>query len=380
MAITISDLARHVGLSISTVSKALNDYPDVAEETRQTVLEASRDLNYQPRSAARMLRLQKTEKLGIVHPLKSYESEAFIALFRGVARGAERHGYSLILYTATQDDELDTSDRLARICQAREVDGIVVMSLGIDGAKELQASLDILAAETLPYVVLGQPVLGKSGIEESGLEQGAQAHLNLPQPPSCEQLAPVAYVAADNIAGARALTEHLLAQGHKRFAYLSRSDDVYNNLERLTGIQQALAAASLTLDMIFDAPYAAYTGRAAMQQVLASSVLPTAVIAFNDHIAIDAMYVAQAGGLRVPDDIAIAGFDDIPSASIVTPALTTTHIPMVTMGEYAAELLLEQLTATAPLPPARLQKIFTTDLVVRTSTQIDADGRFNLTK
>ncbi|MEM6431244.1 MAG: LacI family DNA-binding transcriptional regulator, partial [Deinococcota bacterium] len=350
MAITISDLARHVGLSISTVSKALNGYPDVAEETRQVVLTASRDLNYHPRSAARMLRLQKTEKLGIVHPLKSYESEAFIALFRGVARGAEQHGYSLILYTATQDDELDTSDQLARICQAREVDGIIVMSLGIDGAKELQASLDILAAETLPYIVLGQPVL----------EQLTNGN----QPTSSQSLAdPVPYVTADNQAAARALTEHLLSQGHKRFAYLSRSDDVYNNLERLAGIQQALAAASLTLDMIFDAPYAAYSGRTAMQQVLAQASLPTAVIAFNDHIAIDAMHVAQAQTLRVPDDIAIAGFDDIPSASIVTPALTTTQIPMVTMGEYAAELLLEQLNSSQTPAPSRLQKTFSTRLI-----------------
>jgi LacI family transcriptional regulator len=353
VAVTISDLAKHLGLSVSTVSKALNGYSDVADATREVVLAASQELNYQPRSAARTLRLQRTEKLGILHPLKGYESEAFISYFRGVARAAERCGYSLISYAVGSDP----ARSLERICRAREVDAMMVISLGLGGAHPLHAALAVLNAENVPHIVVGQPVYALD-----------------PHPLAADKA--VAYVAPDNHAAARALTEHLLAAGHTRFGYLSRRDDTYNDIERQHAIETTLQHAGKQLEpaYISDAPYAPYSGHAAMQRLLELPAPPTAVIAFNDHVAIDAIHAAQAQQVRVPDDIAVVGVDDIPSARIITPALTTVAIPMRAMGEYAASWLLGQL-ALPPLARSEvLQKTFATELVVRSSSCTDQSG------
>lgn len=362
VAVTITDVAKHLGVSVSTVSKALNGYTDVSEATREVVLAASRELNYQPRSAARTLRLQRTEKLGIVHPLKGYESEAFISYFRGVARAAEGHGYSLISYAVGSDPE----HSLQRICRAREVDAMVVISLGLGGAVQLHAALQVLNTESVPHIVVGQPVYPLAELlDDTNDTDDNDTDVLVP-----DYLQRVPYVAPDNAAAARALTEHLLASGHQRFGYLSRRDDTYNDIERQRALELTLQQAGRVLEpaYISDAPYAPYSGHAAMQRLLDLPEPPTAVIAFNDHIAIDAMHAAQAQQVRVPEDIAIVGVDNIPSARIVSPALTTVDIPMRDMGEYAASWLLAQL-ALAPQERCEvLQKTFPIELVVRASS------------
>jgi LacI family transcriptional regulator len=361
VAVTISDLAKHLGLSVSTVSKALNGYSDVADTTREVVLAASQELNYQPRSAARTLRLQRTEKLGILHPLKGYESEAFISYFRGVAKAAESCGYSLISYAVGSDP----ARSLERICRAREVDAMMVISLGLGGVHPLHAALAVLNAENVLHIVVGQPVYA------------LDPHPLATDPLATDPLATdeaVAYVAPDNHAAARALTEHLLAAGHTRFGYLSRRDDTYNDIERQRAIETTLERAGKQLEPTYlsDAPYAPYSGHAAMQRLLELPEPPTAVIAFNDHVAIDAIHAAQAQQVRVPEDIAVVGVDNIPSARIITPTLTTVDIPMRAMGEYAASWLLGQL-ALPPLARSKvLQKTFAVELVVRTSSCADS--------
>jgi len=379
VAVTISDLAKYLGLSVSTVSKALNGYSDVADKTREVVLTASRELNYQPRSAARTLRLQRTEKLGILHPLKGYESEAFISYFRGVAKAAERCGYSLISYAVGSDPQRS----LERICRAREVDAMIVISLGLGGAHQLHMALDVLSAENVPHIVVGQPVyaqqslltkhhMGQPATGQPATDQPATGQPAMGQPATGQSSTgkAVAYVAPDNTAAARALTNHLLAAGHERFGYLSRHDDTYNDIERQRAIEMTLQHAGKQLEpaYISDAPYAPYSGHAAMQRLLELPKPPTAVIAFNDHIAIDAIHAAQAQQVRVPDDIAIVGMDNIPSARIITPALTTVDIPMRAMGEYAASWLLAQLALPLLARSEVLQKTFSTELVTRISS------------
>jgi DNA-binding LacI/PurR family transcriptional regulator len=332
MSISIRDISKHVGLSVSTVSKALNGYSDIAAETKATILKATKDLGYHPNTIARNLRRQRTEKIGVVYPAHAFESEIMTGFFRGVVLAAELHGYNLTLYTAPAAD----SEALRQICRSREVDGMILMGTSIAGV--LQDSIKLLQEEKIPFVVLGHPVRNKN----------------------------VPFVASDNAAGIQNLMKHFLGQGHTRIAFIARSDDPENNAARLNAYKQALKKAKLSFctDYVVEAPYSAYSGMNAMRELLELPARPTAVVAFNDHIAIDACRAAQEQGLNVPKDIAIAGYGNIPSSLITTPAITTVAMPLKEMGEATFENLLTMIE-TGGTPASH---VFPIELVVRAST------------
>ena len=162
---------------------------------------------------------------------------------------------------------------------------------------------------------------------------------------------------------------HLLGLGHERIAYIARSDDPENNRARSQAYRQALTDAGLSCDSsyVVEAPYSPYSGASALRRLLELPRPPSAVVAYNDHIAIDACRAALERGLRVPQDIAVAGYGDIPSALITTPAITTVAIPLREMGEAALETLLVRDGASPP------SKVFPTRLVVRASTVGEPD-------
>jgi LacI family transcriptional regulator len=332
MSVSIRDISKHVGLSVSTVSKALNGYTDIAAETRATVLKATRDLGYHPNTVARNLRRQRTEKIGVVYPAHAFESEVMMGFFRGVVLAAEGHGYNLTLYTAPAAD----SEALRQICRSREIDGMILMGTSIAGV--LQASVKLLQQEKTPFIVLGHPVSTKN----------------------------VPFIASDNKAGIQSLMKHLLGQGHKRIAYIARSDDPENNAARFSAYKQALKKAKIPFrtEYVVEAPFAPYSGMSAMKLLLELPKPPSAVVAFNDHIAIDACRAALERGRKVPEDIAIAGYGNIPSALITTPAITTVAMPLREMGEAAFENLLTMIE-TGEAPPS---KVFPTHLAVRASS------------
>jgi LacI family transcriptional regulator len=332
MSVSIKDISKHVGLSISTVSKALNGYSDIAAETRTLILKATEELGYHPNTIARNLRRQRTEKLGVVYPSHAFESEIMMGFFRGLVLAAETHGYNLVLYTAPAAD----SEALRQICRSREVDGMILMGTSIAGV--LQASVELLKREKTPFVVLGHSVKARE----------------------------VPFVASDNEAGIKQMMEHLLGLGHKRIAYLARSEDTENNTARFHAYKQALKQAKLPFqaDYVVEAPFSPYSGMSAMRVLLELPQPPTAVVAFNDHIAIDACRAIFERGLNVPKDIAVAGYGNIPSTLITTPAITTVAVPLREMGEVALETLLTMIE-TDEVPPSR---VFPTQLVVRAST------------
>jgi LacI family transcriptional regulator len=332
MSVSIRDISKHVGLSVSTISKALNGYSDIAAETRALVLKATRDLGYHPNTMARNLRRQRTEKIGVVYPSHAFESEIMTGFFRGLVSTAETHNYNLILYTAPAAD----SEALRQICRSREIDGMILMGTSIAGV--LQASITLLQHEKIPFVVLGHLVPVKD----------------------------VSFIASDNKAGVQTLMKHLLGQGHKRIAYIARSDDPENNAARFNAYKQALKKAKLPFrsNYIVEAPFTPYSGMSAMQRLLELPQPPSAVVAFNDHIAIDACRAALERGYKVPKDIAVVGYGNIPSTLITTPAITTVAMPLREMGEAAFENLLT-LINTGKAPPSQT---FPTQLVVRAST------------
>lgn len=333
VSVTIKDISQHLGISISTVSKALNGYPDVSVETRAAVSKAADELGYYPSALARNLRLQRTGKIGLIHPSKTFESETYTGFFRGLTLAAEGFDTNLILYNTPTNDPAT----LRRIGRSREVDGMVLMGTGIAGAQSELIAL--LQRDRIPFVVLGNPVDDPT----------------------------VPFVAADNRTGALEAVRHLIGQGRRRIAYLARSDDPENSDQRQRGYRQALDEAGIAFDprLLVDVPYAPYSGMGAMRMLLELPSPPDAVFAFNDHIAIDAAQTAVERGLRLPDDVAIAGFDNIPSSLITTPAITTVHLPQREMGVRALDLLTALIAGNADGPH---QITFATQLMVRAST------------
>lgn len=332
MPVTLKDLSKHLSLSVATVSKALNDYSDISADTKALVLQASDDLGYHPNTTARNLRRQRTEKIGVIHPIKAFESEVMVGFFRGLSLAAQTHNYNLVLYTIS----LDNPESLRQICRSKEIDGLILMGTSLSGVS--QASVDLLQKEDLPFVILGHPVND-----------------------------PIPFIATDNHTGTSSLFKHLIHLGHKKIAYISRSSDFENNNERFQAYKEALKQAKLEFnpDYVVEAPYTAYSGMGAMRVLLELPEVPSAVVCFNDHIAIDACRAALEKGLSVPEDIAIAGYGNIPSTLITTPAITTVAMPLKEMGETAVEALLS-LMETSKVPSSQR---FKTQLIVRASTQ-----------
>lgn len=332
MPVNIEDISKQLGLSVSTISKALNGYPDVSEGTRALVLEKARKLGYQPSAAARNLRRGRTDKIGLLvnHSLR-YISEYLAEVIAGVALAAEKNGKNIILYTET----VAQPDELIRICRSGEFDGALLV-----WANPEVGLLQTIENEAMPYLVFGRRVEYEFS----------------------------SYVAPDNFDGAYQLTRHLIELGHQRLGFMSRPMHGPINDDRFGGYRQALQDADLSVDesLIVPTSLEPDSGYHAMNSMLDKHKPPTAVFAFYDLLAVDALRAATERGLRVPDDVAIVGFDGLRSSMIANPPITTVRQPLQEMGREAVRLLLMQIE-DRDLPPQRLT--YPVELLVRPSTQ-----------
>lgn len=331
MSITIKELSRRLGISVSTVSKSLNDYPDVSPETRNRVLEMARELGYHPTRAARSLRRGRTDKIGLLvnNPLP-FVGEYIAEIISGAALTAEQLGNNLVLYTRA----VTHPDELKRICRGREVDGLMLI---FAPSEEVVA---VLEQENMPFVVFGRRV------EHPG----------------------VSFVAVDNRAGAFALTQHLIEQGHERIGFTTRPELGTVSKDRFTGYQEALADANIPFaeELVIETIIEPLSGYNAMNTFLDLADPPTAVFAFYDLMAVDALDAAQDRGVHIPDDVAIAGFDGLHSSLISKPRLTTVQQPLNQMGQRAMELLLSRIEDNSQPP---ITEIFPVELIIRQSTR-----------
>jgi len=246
MPVTIHDIAQHLGIAVSTVSKALNDYSDVSEATQKRVQTAAREMGYHPSAAAQSLRRRKTKKIGLVlnYPI-GFIGEYLSRVMIGVALAAEKEGYHVVLYTPIADP----LDQLTRICRAREVDGLLLL-------------WGDLTAENLTLVDEYE----------------------------------VPFVVGDNKGGALELTRHLLSLGHRRIGFTSWATERTTNLDRLAGYKQALAEIEIPYDDDLVVPITREPENryAAMNKLLDLANPPTAVFAFHDYVAIQALHISSA--------------------------------------------------------------------------------------
>lgn len=329
MPTTIEDISRRLGLSISTVSKALNDYPDVAAETRTRVLAMARELDYFPSSTARNLRRRRTGRIGLLinYPITAV-GEYVSRLLIGAALAAERYGKNLVVYPLHEQQ----ARQIQRICRGREVDGLLML-----WGTRMDESSAYLSNQAMPFVLVAR----RSTRED------------------------VRFVVADNRDGAYRLTRHLIQLGHRRIAFTPMPELRETNLDRFAGYVAALEEAGLPCseELVATVPHIAASRASIIGRLLDLDEPPTAIFAFNDIVAMETLQVAAERGLRVPDDLAIAGFDGVMTSLMATPPLTTVAQPIEKIGERAVELLEEEVEGESDR-----RRIMPVELIVREST------------
>ncbi|MGW7296161.1 LacI family DNA-binding transcriptional regulator [Streptomyces xiamenensis] len=338
---TLEAVAAHAGVSRATVSRVVNGTPGVRAELRERVLRSVAALGYVPNSAARSLVTRRTGAVGVV--IAEPESRVFADPFfaqqlRGIGRELAAHDTQLLLMLVERPGD---DDRIGRYLAGGHVDGVLMFSLHND------EPLPALARSSgLPTVFGGRP--GWPGAErETGL----------------------LYVDTDNHDGARQAAEHLLARGRRRIAVITGPLDQTAAQDRLAGYLDALGRTAPDPALLAHGDFTAEGGEAAMARLLETSPDLDAVFAGNDLMATGALRTLRRHGLRVPRDVAVAGYDDLEPAAWAEPALTTVRQDVQLMGRLMAELLLRRLTpapAGGAAPPAPV--ITPAELVVRAST------------
>jgi LacI family transcriptional regulator len=320
---TIRDVARRAQVSVASVSRALNGLENVSDHTRARVADAVRELGYVPHAGARSLSLARSNAIGVVLP--DLHGEFFSEVVRGMDREASRRGYLLLLSNMHGRKEQAVT---ALHAMRGRVDGLIVMAPHLSEA-ELAQALPI----RLPAMLIN------TRAEEDGRPA---IHL-------------------DNEAGASAVVEHLVGLGRRRLVHIAGPAGNLDAQERAEAFRKTCKAHSVDFEVV-QGDFAEESGAAAIEVLLGSGRFFDAVFAANDNMALGALQALRAAGKRVPDDVAVAGFDDIPVAKLV--GLTTVRVRIAELGERALERLLGILAGE----DAGGDEMHAPELVVRSTT------------
>jgi LacI family transcriptional regulator len=331
---TIRDVARASNVSIATVSRVFNDSSLVSETTRRRVSAAATRLRYWPNGIARSLITSRTYTLGAFLP--DLHGEFFSEVIHGVDLAARERGFHLLVSRASSGDgELTATLRSLR----GRVDGLIIMAPELDA----DALRRVSGGARVVLVNPKRPVPGLSSISIANLE------------------------------GARAVVFHLIGLGHRRIATITGPERNTDARQRLEGYRQAMGENGLAAppELELRGDFSEHSGYEAAGALLALNPRPTAVFVANDYMAVGALGAFHDAGVRVPEDVALAGFDDIPLARYLTPPLTTVHVDMLRLGQRAVERLLDPPGAGRP---ADSHELLGTTLAVRKSCGWNGDG------
>lgn len=335
MPVTIRDVAKRLNLSITTVSRALDGYDDVAAETRQRVIAVAREMGYIPSHAARQMRRQRTETLGYILPtaLPRFADPFFSEFIAGLGDEATLHNFDLLVSTAPPGSAAEQA-LYRRWVQGRRVDGMVLSRMRLDDWRA-----QYLHEAGLPFVASGR----------------SRTPVDFP------------YVEVDSRSGFAALVAHLVARGHRRIAYIGAPATLTLQADRFAGYCDGLAAAGITFDpsLVAEGNLTRMGGYQAAQRLLALPQPPTAIVGVNDLTAIGAMRAARERGLVIGRDLAVAGFDGTEDAEHADPPLTTLNQPVY---EIARRLVRMLLALIAGEPLAERHVLLQPELIVRAST------------
>jgi LacI family transcriptional regulator len=332
MPVTLKELAARARVHPSTISRVANHDPKlrIAPPTRLRIEALLRETEYRPNGVARGLKLRQTLVLAVVIP--DITNPFFAALFRGVEDAASPSGYNVLLCNTDGSPARQRSH--LQSLHARRVDGVIMASSFLK-----DPTVRWLRHQGVPYVLVNR-------FSDEGQD---------------------AFVGSDDLVGGRLATEHLVELGHRRIGHLAGKLTVSTGVMRRRGYLAALAQRGLPADprLVVESGYTEEGGVRAAERLLAVPDRPTAIFAVTDMTAVGALGVARRMGLRIPEDVAIVGYNDIPLATRMVPALTTVHVPIHDFGAAAARLLLEQIETGEP---SRQRVVFNPELIVRGST------------
>lgn len=331
--LTIEEIAEIAQVSRSTVSRVLNNHPSVRQTVRDRVLQVIREYNYAPHAAARSLASSRTNVIGLLIPRSAaviFADPFFPHVIQGITEACNSMGYFLMLAMVTADFE---QGFYSRILRSRHFDGIIMLSSDVD-----DPILPLLIKDRMPLVLIGHHPYFQNLIS----------------------------VDVENREGARMAVAHLIGLGHTRIASITGPLQMTAGLDRRDGYKQALLEAGIPIvpELIVESDFTQEGGYQAMQRLLGLAPRPGAVFVASDPMAIGALRAIHEAGLEIPEDIALVGFDDLPSAAFSNPPLTTVRQPIAEMGLTAGRLLLDRLDRQ-DFTPAQVR--LPTSLVVRGS-------------
>ena len=327
----IQDVAARAHVSIATVSRVLNESDHkVSKETRKRVLHAIRELDYRPNALARGLLMKKTKTIGIIIP--DISNPYYAEIVRGMQDHADRNGYDVILQNT--DRSQDRIIKSIYLLREKIVDGVIFSGGIIHGYEPLSALKELRER----VVVIGRH------------------EVNFPA------------ALVDNIGGASEAIQHLIDLGHTRIGFIGGPENSTTMIDRLKGYESALAQNGFPMDdtLLRWGDLNPESGFAATKHLLEQKNRPSAILAGNDQMAFGAIHAARQLGFKVPDDLAVVGFDDVPLSAYFEPPLTTVNIPRYRLGEGAMELLIDLIQEK------EFNRIrwFKTKLIIRGSTAI----------
>ncbi len=333
----INDVAKRAGLSAMTVSRVVNGTGYTSSDARARVEAAIEELGYVPNALARQLRSKRTKTIALV--VSDISNPFFTTIARGVEDVAAAHGFS-VMYCNTDESEAEEEQYLLMLIE-RQVDGVLLVP-----ARSSGASFRLLQAHRMPVVVLDRRVAARD----------------------------VDSVRCDSEAGAHALTRHLIGLGHRRIAVLTGRRNVSTSVDRVAGCRRALQETGLVLDdalvhwggFNFGKLNQADGHRMAQEVLATDGDCPTALFCANNFIAFGAIRALREAGLRVPDDMSVVAFDDLPEEWVSEPFLTVAAQPAYEIGHRAATILLGQLSGD--LQPAGENVMLPFELIIRRSS------------
>ncbi len=305
---TIKDLAREAGVSYATVSRALNDHPEVSDETKKRIMKIALEMGYQPNAIAQGLVKKETKTVGLIIP--DITNPFFPEVARGIEDAAVEAGYTIFLCNTNWNAQRE--ERYFDVLIQKQVDGLI-----IGPSSEEVSHLGKVLASGIKTVFISRAINHTNGTS----------------------------IIIDNILGAKQAVEYLIQRGHQRIAFIGGQEDISTNRERLQGYTQALNNNGLALDesLIKTGSFKRDSGYFIMNQILKSDDCnrPTAVFAANDLLALGVIQAVKENGLSIPGDVAVVGFDDIEFASLPEIQLTTVSQPKYDMGKLAFSTLME---------------------------------------
>jgi DNA-binding LacI/PurR family transcriptional regulator len=320
MPVTIIDIAKKLNVSHSTVSRALNGSSLISQSTTERIRQIAAEMGYFHSAAARSLKTNRTQALGVI--VSNVDDPFFGEILQGIEEVAQNNGYSLFMAASQHSPEKE--QHIVQTMREHSVDGVIICSASFSTTQSNQFS-----KYGIPIVVVNN--------------QAAEDYRYS--------------IYHDDLDGSRQVTHHLVELGHRRIAYLGNSSSGRTNLDRITGFEEEMAAAGLLIPSEYKhnvdggGPENGLTG---VSYFLALKDLPSAIVCYNDMIAIGALKGLKTAGIRVPGEISVTGFDNIVFSDFTNPPLTTFDQPKRFLGSEAARLVLELLNIPSPDESVRL--------------------------